>query len=310
MPVRNAVLTLKDPKRLPGVFQVVLSALTVGLTTLFVYALQIYLYKHTADRHVRPFGILYLLPTAIVTRCYGKRLGLFTLGASSIAMIWFLMPPDYGLTISDPRDIAESIVFGVVGVILIVAVDAMRNNIKLMEKLGSADAEMRDVGQRQQLLLRELLASATGRRLKVCESVSDLPPRRLSCGPRVPISLQNVRSLCSAVRDVAVQLGSTEDKMFSLLTAVSEAAMNAAVHGGGGEGFVCWDSDGTVQVWVEDHGRGMIPIERVSQEMAMDGAGLGYLLMLNTVERIWVMSKSTGTTVVLQHNLVSDTSLD
>lgn len=83
--------------------------------------------------------------------------------------------------------------------------------------------------------------------------------------------------------------------------------MNAAVHGvdGGGEAYA--NERGTVQVWVTDHGRGidMEHLPRATLERGYTTAGTlghGFWLMLNTVDRVWLLTGPSGTTVVLEQD--------
>jgi anti-sigma regulatory factor (Ser/Thr protein kinase) len=60
-----------------------------------------------------------------------------------------------------------------------------------------------------------------------------------------------------ATKIAALALNFEADRWQDLITSVGEAAMNAAVHGGGGQGCVCADERGTVQVWIVDQGQGI-----------------------------------------------------
>jgi anti-sigma regulatory factor (Ser/Thr protein kinase) len=99
------------------------------------------------------------------------------------------------------------------------------------------------------------------------------------------------------------------ERIQDLVTAVGEAAMNAVVHGGGGEGTVCIVGSGsgaaTIQVWIEDKGKGMT-LEHIPRATLLKGhstagsLGHGFFLMLQTVDRVWLLTGTAGTTVVLE----------
>ena len=77
--------------------------------------------------------------------------------------------------------------------------------------------------------------------------------------------------------------------------------MNAVVHGGGGEGQVCVDGSGAVQVWVRDAGTGitMEHLPRATLERGYTTVGTlghGFWLMLNLVDRLWLLTGPDGTT--------------
>jgi len=82
--------------------------------------------------------------------------------------------------------------------------------------------------------------------------------------------------------------------------------MNAVMHGGGGEARLAASTDGRVlQVWIEDQGSGMAlgTLHRATLEKGYTTAGTmgyGWFLTLQTVDRIWLLTGPSGTTVVLE----------
>ena len=83
--------------------------------------------------------------------------------------------------------------------------------------------------------------------------------------------------------------------------------MNAVVHGRGGTGEICSNAQGTVQVWVTDTGQGisMEHLPRATLERGYTTAGTlghGFWLMLNTVDRVWLLTGPSGTTIVLEQD--------
>jgi len=155
--------------------------------------------------------------------------------------------------------------------------------------------------------VRDVLHSVTDGKLRLCDEAGQLPP---ALGPRlvpIPLHRQDIRSLRHHVREVARQAGLTPDHLSDLETAVGEAGMNAAVHGVDGTGEVYANERGTVQVWVTDRGRGidMEHLPRATLERGYTTAGTlghGFWLMLNTVDRVWLLTGSSGTTVVLEQD--------
>jgi anti-sigma regulatory factor (Ser/Thr protein kinase) len=86
--------------------------------------------------------------------------------------------------------------------------------------------------------------------------------------------------------------------------------MNAVVHAGGGTASTGMDAaSGRVQVWVEDKGAG-IEISRLPHATLGIGystagtLGHGVKLILQTVDRMWLLTGTTGTTVVLEQDRV------
>jgi anti-sigma regulatory factor (Ser/Thr protein kinase) len=155
--------------------------------------------------------------------------------------------------------------------------------------------------------VRDVVASVTEGRLRLCETAADLPPPLGPYEPPVLLSRQDVGSLRHHVRRIADQVGLTDGRRDDLETAVGEAAMNAVVHGHGGRGEFCTDGHGTVQVWVRDDGSGiaMENLPRATLERGFTTAGSlghGFWLMLNTVDRVWLLTGPTGTTLVMEQS--------
>ena len=79
--------------------------------------------------------------------------------------------------------------------------------------------------------------------------------------------------------------------------------MNAVVHAGGGEAVVR-ASDDIVQVWIVDHGSGiqMAELPRVTLELGYstkDSLGHGFWMMLRAADSVYLLTGSSGTTIVL-----------
>jgi len=177
------------------------------------------------------------------------------------------------------------------------------------DRLGFT-AYLRDITDRRNALvfqrkfLRDVLASVTEGRLILCDVSDNLPPPLTPFGASIALSrtggLRDLRHLASgAAADME------ENRKHDLVTAVSEAGMNAITHGGGnGTGWVCLGSSGTVQVRVEDQGKG-ISMEHLPKATLARGysiqASLGHgFKMMQQVDRIYVLTGPTGTTVVME----------
>ena len=162
--------------------------------------------------------------------------------------------------------------------------------------------------QKQRVFLRDVLASVTGGRLHLCDSRADLPlPLAQSYGTVSLSPHGGLSELRRQTREAAQAQGLADDRWQDLLTAVGEAAMNAAVHAGGGEGRVYTGQDGTVQVWIEDQGRGIdvedLPRAAFSKGYTTAGSlGHGMKMMLESADRIWLLTGFAGTTVVIEQD--------
>lgn len=163
-----------------------------------------------------------------------------------------------------------------------------------------AESEMR-----QRTLLKDVLASVTEGKLRLCDSESDLPERLPALSDPVPLSDKTLRVLRRQARQAARAAGLDQERESDLLTAASEAAMNAVVHAGGGTATVGADlKTGLVQVWVEDRGSGidMSHLPRATLDRGYTTAGTlghGFKMVLSTVDVVWLLTGPSGTTVVL-----------
>jgi CheY-like chemotaxis protein len=167
-------------------------------------------------------------------------------------------------------------------------------------------AELASVLERQRQLLADVLVSVTEGRLRLCERRRDLPTPLIELGK--PISLRKpeaLRVLRHDTREAAESRDFSDQRCQDLLTAVSEAAMNAIVHAGGGKARICGGDGESVQVWISDQGPGIsiekLPRATLERGFSTSGTlGHGFWLMLNTADRIFLLTTKTGTTIVLE----------
>ena len=155
--------------------------------------------------------------------------------------------------------------------------------------------------------LRDVLLSVTDGKLRLCDTAEQLPAPFSPCRELIPLTRQDIQTFRHRVRQAARDARLTLDRSSDLETAVGEAGMNAAVHGSEGTGEVYTDAGGTVQVWVTDRGGGidMVHLPRATLERGYTTAGTlghGFWLMLNTVDRVWLLTGPAGTTVVLEQD--------
>jgi PAS domain S-box-containing protein len=173
-------------------------------------------------------------------------------------------------------------------------------------------AYLRDLTERERMaaqqraFLRDVLLSVTEGRLHLCHTASELPAPLVPFGGSVSLSREGgLRELRHLALEAAE--GMAEEGRHDLATAASEAGMNAIVHGGGGTGQVSVGADGTVQVRVEDHGTGItmenLPHATLSRGFSTKATlGHGLKMMIETADRLYLMTGPTGTTVVLEQD--------
>ena len=182
-----------------------------------------------------------------------------------------------------------------------------------IEERKRAETALRDGELRTRTFLRDVLASVTEGKLRLCDSADDLPPRLPSAREPIRLAEESLRALRLWTQDVAREQGFDKDRGHDLLTAVGEASMNAVRHAGGGTAWVGAGTDpaaGTVQVWVEDRGTGitMERLPRATLERGFSYAGTlghGFWLILNTIDRMYLLTGPGGTTVVVEQDRVA-----
>ena len=159
---------------------------------------------------------------------------------------------------------------------------------------------------RERRFVRDVLASVTEGKLRLCATAADLPPPLTPFAGAIPISVSGgLRDLRQAAYGACQSAGMSAERSHDLVTAASEAGMNAAVHAGTGTGQVSVGPDGTVQVRVDDQGSGIsmenLPRATLSRGFSTKATlGHGLKMMLETADRLYLLTGPAGTTVVLE----------
>ncbi len=121
----------------------------------------------------------------------------------------------------------------------------------------------------------------------------------------IPLSsASDLSRLRDTVEARCIQLGMSEDRMQSLVIAVGEAAANAVKHAGSGIARV-GDHGDTVQVSIRDFGHGMdaliLPkVTLLKGFSTKPSLGLGYLLILESVDTIYLATDKAGTWILME----------
>jgi PAS domain S-box-containing protein len=161
---------------------------------------------------------------------------------------------------------------------------------------------------RERGFLRDILRSVTEGKLLLADDECDLPRHGEPSAPSQPLTRDSLAVLRREVAAAARSHGFTEDRVHDLITAASEAAMNAVVHAGGGTAQVMMYPDHMIRVWVKDAGTGIdiVSLPNATLEKGYTTAGTlghGFFLILNTVDCTYLLTGPTGTTVVLEQHL-------
>ncbi|MEO7715176.1 MAG: PAS domain S-box protein [Capsulimonas sp.] len=170
-----------------------------------------------------------------------------------------------------------------------------------------ASEERRFAEDRQREFMRDVLASVTGGKLRLCFSASDLPSDPPSTDG-IPLTLtEGLRPLRRRAEEAAHTVGFDSNRTYDLIPAAGEAGMNAVVHAGGGGAYVRILPGQVVQIWIVDEGPG-ISIENLPRATLEKGyttagtLGHGMKMMLRAVDRVYLRTTPNGATVVLEQS--------
>lgn len=175
-----------------------------------------------------------------------------------------------------------------------------------IDRLTREIATRRRFEERHRSFMRDMLLSVTEGRLVLCEKNDGLPNRLQLFGHIPIVSGEQIHQLRRLASEAADSLGFSEAKRNDIVTAASEAAMNALVHAKDGAGSIYVSENRWLQTWIEDRGSG-IAIEnlpRVTLERGFTTAGTlghGFKLILETADIVWLHTNEHGTTVVVGH---------
>ena len=188
---------------------------------------------------------------------------------------------------------------------LITALDVTERVVMDGER-AQMEGERREAASRQQTFLREVLASVTEGKLLLSNSSAPLPAPLTPVGEAIPLTREaGLWELRRRAQGAAQEAGHSDSRQFDLITAASEAGMNAIVHGGGGTARVFVGDRGTVQVRVEDSGRGIavenLPRAALARGFTTAGSlGHGLKMMLETADHLYLLTGAEGTTAVIE----------
>lgn len=168
--------------------------------------------------------------------------------------------------------------------------------------------EERMSARKQRNFLKDVLASVTEGRLHLCDSREDLPEKLAHAWETIPLSEEaGLDTLRKSIENCGIAEEFCQRRWQDLILAAGEAAMNAIVHAGGGTAQVLCNHGGRIQVWIEDSGTG-ITLENLPKATlkrgftTADTLGFGMKMMLQVVDRIFLLTGASGTTVVLEQD--------
>jgi PAS domain S-box-containing protein len=173
-----------------------------------------------------------------------------------------------------------------------------------------AEQALRESKERENAFLRDVMYSVTEGRFHLCDSRTSLPTSLGNDDDAIDLTPEALQTLRNRIEEAEQEAEYPENRQGALMTAANEAAMNAIVHAGGGKARVGWNESGTVQVWIEDTGTGirLEQLPRATLERGFTTAGtmgMGFWLILQYCDRVFLFTGPTGTTVVLERDKIS-----
>jgi len=176
--------------------------------------------------------------------------------------------------------------------------------------LTDANEKLRQNAEFQRRFLRDVLASVSNGVLTLCHEMDDIPaPLSTPVGDPIVLTFgDSLRELRDRTAEAADKVQLDDARVLDIVTAAHEAGMNSIVHVGAGVAQVTIDeAAGKVQIRVEDTGAG-ISLEQLPRAAFQKGyttsgtLGYGMKIMLGMVDSVFLLTGSTGTTVVLEQS--------
>jgi len=171
------------------------------------------------------------------------------------------------------------------------------------EALRKSEAQLRIESERRLRLTRDVISAVTDGRMRLFQNPRDLPlPLSDNARPHA-LTRESISGIRQTIKEHAEQASFVSGRIDDLVTAASEAMMNAIVHGGDASAAVSSNQD-QVQVRVTDGGQGIdwevLPQATLRGGWSSKGTlGMGFTLILETIDHMDLYTSSTGTTIVL-----------
>ncbi len=254
---------------------------------------------------VRPFGIGFVAPIALLTLWGGWEAGLFSVLLADIALAFFLVPTDAASHATDSRNWIELTMLTLVSLIVIYGLNATRKNRELVLDMKEAQERLIESEAQRERFNREVLLAVTGGRLQLCTE-NELHAL-VANAPQFAMPLQrmsDVSELRRMLRYMVEESHVAERRLDDLLTSVSEASTNAIKHASGGRAEV-WMGSESVSVLITDSGHGIHPsqLARATLEQGFSSRatlGIGFTLMLQFVDQLALSTSDRGTQVLIR----------
>lgn len=151
---------------------------------------------------------------------------------------------------------------------------------------------------------RDIVYAVTNGKLVLCEREEIEQHWRETVAEQPVVKDYDVKAVRDAIQRVARHAGMPDDRVEDLTLCASEAATNALKHAGGGRVSLDYEGE-TVRVRVADEGSGIDTLQ-LPRATLMKGystrasMGLGFTLMHELADRLYLNTGPHGTTVILE----------
>jgi anti-sigma regulatory factor (Ser/Thr protein kinase)/GAF domain-containing protein len=164
--------------------------------------------------------------------------------------------------------------------------------------------ELMQAEMQKKQFYRDIVYAVTNGKLILCEREEIEEHWTATVGEYVVNDAFDIRTVRDAAHALGLAAGMTEERVEDLGLCVSEAVTNALKHAGGGRAQLD-HRGGTIHVRVEDAGEGIDPVH-LPRATLMRGystrasLGLGFTLMHELADRIYLHTGPNGTIVILE----------
>jgi serine/threonine-protein kinase RsbT len=277
--------------------------------TLFLATLQMIL-PLLIGHSLRPYTILYVGVVASTVFRSTMAAGVTALAAAFVGTLLLLavpsgrFSPEWSARVVSPNNLVELMSLILVGVVVIRAVERHRLQRDLLRDALNREESLR-IGQER--MMADVLRSATQGKLILHSEAGALPAVGEELA-RVELKRpEHLAHLRAAVRGVAETAGLSTEQTGGFLTAAHETAMNAVVHGGGGEARIgtLAGEPLTLVVLIRDNGPG-IALDKIPERTLHGGVsganslGMGFSMVLDGVDRVHLRTTPSGTQILLE----------
>ncbi len=196
--------------------------------------------------------------------------------------------------------------------------DTYRDKLEVaLEEREAALREFERGREFQRRFLAEVLANVTEGRLCLCSRESDLPALLPVIGETFLLTTpRTLAPFRRGIEYVAASVGIPHERTQELIIAAGEAAMNGIVHAGGGTATLHGVPGGArMQICLADCGSGIADdnLHRATLERGYTTAGslgFGFSLMHAVADRVYLLTRPSGTIVILEQNAEPEAAED